>query len=305
MSDLFPDEANRLRDWLLSRQPRRQATLFLVSTTVFFCVGAALGLALQFELLTPAADRFSAETYAVLFTLHGELLAYLFLLPALFGVLGNLAARPILPWLGLLGWYLHLGGGAVLLWALAAADRDAVGIGRALALAGVLAVVCNVVVSAVKQGKRWAGPIRGGGAAERAFVRMGVAAAVVGATVAGALIVWRGWGPLQGTYFEVGSRHLLLSGLGLGVYLGRLHWRRSVEGRRSAMAAFIIATGIGLLAVPQFVLAGLQAPRRYIEYEAGLQAWQVVSAMGGLLTVTGCVLAFWRLFRRGRSTGSP
>ena len=92
MSELFPDDANTLRSWLLSPDTGRQAALFLTSTTLFFVVGAALALALHLELLTPGADRFSAETYEVLFTTHGLFMTHLFLLPALFGVVGNLSA---------------------------------------------------------------------------------------------------------------------------------------------------------------------------------------------------------------------
>jgi heme/copper-type cytochrome/quinol oxidase subunit 1 len=320
MSELFPDTGNSLRSWLLTRDTGRQALLFLASTTLFFAVGAALAIVIHFELLTPSADRVSAETYGVLFTMHGLFMMHLFLLPALFGVLGNLSisasdhGKAVFPQLGLLGWYLHLSGGVVLLWVLASGGVatgfafgyvpvaesglvTVVQLATALAVAGVLLTGLNLAIAAGRKKNRWAGFLQGEGAS---YTRAGMTVAAIGALLAIMLIVWRGWGPLQGTYFEVGSRHLLLGGVGLGVYFGRL-----TTARGTAPAAIAIFAGLLLMCIPQLAMGALEVPRRYNEYSASLQLWQVISSMGGFTVVVGCCLAFWSVFAGRRPTDSP
>jgi heme/copper-type cytochrome/quinol oxidase subunit 1 len=294
MSEPFPDRDNRLSAWLLSRDAGRQATLFLASTTVFFLIGAVLAVALHWELLTPGGDRFSAETYGALFTMHGLFMMHLFLLPAVFGVLGNLSAggRASFPRLGLLGWHLHVGGGAVLVYVLLSGGvATGIGFGYvppaaraltvtaqagcALALAGVVLTGVNLALSVPRP--------------RTAFAALGAPLIIAG------LI---GWAPLEGTYFEVAIWHLL-GGAGLGVYFVRL------RKARYGTAAATTAAGLLLLCVPQLVMGVMEAPRRYHEYAPELQAWQVISAMGGLLLVAGCCLAFWSVLSARRSTGFP
>ena len=310
MSEVFPDLDNRLRSWLLSGDAGRQATLFLASTTVFFLIGAAPALALQYELLTPRGDRFSAETYGALFTMHGLFMMHLFLLPAVFGVLGNrsIGRRGAFPRLGLLGWYLHLGGGLVLSFVLVSggvatgfafgyvppAARGlvkAAQLGSALAVAGVLATAVNPVLAAVRRRRIPPVPRRG----RRRVAGAGVAALLV----IGGLLASPGWGPLRGTYFEVAVWHLL-GGAGLAIYFTHL------RGAQHGSAADRTRTaGLLLLCLPQLVMGALEAPRRYHEYAVNLQGWQVISALGGVLLTAGCCLSFWSVLSARRPTGSP
>ena len=71
-------------------------------------------------LLTPAGDLVSADTYNKLFTMHGVVMVFFFLIPSIPAVLGNfllpmmIGAKDLaFPRLNLLSWYLYMVGGAV------------------------------------------------------------------------------------------------------------------------------------------------------------------------------------------------
>ena len=114
-----------VRSWLLTTDHKRIALLYLVSITLMFFVGGAAIAAVRLQLLTPHNDLVDADTYNKLFTMHGILMVFFFLLPAVPSVLGNFCLPMMLgakdlafPRLNLLSWYLYLLGAAVTLWAI-------------------------------------------------------------------------------------------------------------------------------------------------------------------------------------------
>jgi cytochrome c oxidase subunit 1 len=111
--------------WLLTTDHKRIALLYMISVTVFFFVGGAAATLVRLELMTPAGDLVEAETYNKLFTLHGVVMIFFFLIPAIPAVLGNflvpmmLGARDLaLPRINLLSYYLYAIGGAMAVVAL-------------------------------------------------------------------------------------------------------------------------------------------------------------------------------------------
>jgi hypothetical protein len=76
-----------LASWLLTRDHKRIALLYLATITVFFFVGGLMAVGIRLELATPAGDFVSADTYNKMFTLHGVLMVFLFLLPSIPAVL--------------------------------------------------------------------------------------------------------------------------------------------------------------------------------------------------------------------------
>ncbi len=107
-----------LRSWLLTRDHKRIAVLYLIGVTFFFAVGALFAAAVRLELLTPAGDLVEAETYNKLFTLHGVVMVFFFLIPAIPATLGNffvpimIGARDLaFPRINLLSWYIYMVGG--------------------------------------------------------------------------------------------------------------------------------------------------------------------------------------------------
>jgi cytochrome c oxidase subunit I len=104
--------------WLLTRDHKRIAILYLFSVTLFFVVGGVLAFLMRLELLTPEGDMFTSDTYNKLFTLHGIVMIFFFLIPAIPSVLGNfllpimLGAKDLaFPRINLLSWYIYMIGG--------------------------------------------------------------------------------------------------------------------------------------------------------------------------------------------------
>ena len=113
-----------VRSWLLTRDHKRIALLYLASITVFFFLGGLFALLIRLELLTPAGDLVQAETYNKLFTMHGVIMVFFFLIPSIPAVLGNflipmmIGAKDLaFPRLNLLSWYIYVVGALFTLWA--------------------------------------------------------------------------------------------------------------------------------------------------------------------------------------------
>jgi cytochrome c oxidase subunit 1 len=112
-----------IASWLLTRDHKRIAILYLVSITVMFALGGLFALAIRLELLTPAGDLMQSETYNKVFTMHGIIMVFFFLIPGIPAVLGNFLV-PIMigakdlafPRINLLSWYIFIIGAAFTLW---------------------------------------------------------------------------------------------------------------------------------------------------------------------------------------------
>ena len=120
-----------VKSWLLTRDHKRIALLYLGAVTLFFFIGGAAAVIFRIELLTPQGDLVQAETYNKLFTMHGIVMIFLFLIPAIPAVLGNflvpmmLGARDLaFPRLNLASWYVFVTGGLFLLGAMLAGGVD-------------------------------------------------------------------------------------------------------------------------------------------------------------------------------------
>src|SRR5438105_4073829 len=64
------------QSWLLTRDHKRIALLYLAAVTFFFFVGGAFAVVMRLELATPAGDLVSDETYNKLFTMHGVVMVF-------------------------------------------------------------------------------------------------------------------------------------------------------------------------------------------------------------------------------------
>ncbi|HEY3359750.1 MAG TPA: cbb3-type cytochrome c oxidase subunit I [Polyangia bacterium] len=124
-------ESWSIRSWLLTIDHKRIAILYMLSITGFFFVGGLAALVMRIELLTPASDVVSRETYNRLFTLHGAVMVWFFLIPSIPTVLGNFLIPLMIgtddlvfPRLNLLSWYLFMAGGLVALGAIVAGGAD-------------------------------------------------------------------------------------------------------------------------------------------------------------------------------------
>ncbi len=103
-----------VKSWLLTTDHKRIALLYLASVTFFFFVGGFFAVLIRLELLTPQGDLVQAETYNRLFTMHGVVMIFFFLIPAIPAVLGNflvplmVGAKDLaFPRINLLSWYIY------------------------------------------------------------------------------------------------------------------------------------------------------------------------------------------------------
>jgi len=110
--------AHTVKSWLLTRDHKRIAVMYMISVTLFFFVGGAAAVWMRLELMTPKGDLVGADNYNKLFTLHGVMMIFFFLIPSIPAVLGNflvplmIGARDLaFPRLNLLSWYLFMTGG--------------------------------------------------------------------------------------------------------------------------------------------------------------------------------------------------
>jgi len=121
----YLEDGLTIRSWLTTTDHKRIAILYAIAITAFFFVGGAAATLIRMELATPAGDLVSHDAYNKLFTAHGVIMVWLFLIPSIPSVLGNfllplmLGAKDLaFPRLNLLSWYLYLAGGLVTLEAL-------------------------------------------------------------------------------------------------------------------------------------------------------------------------------------------
>jgi cytochrome c oxidase subunit 1 len=112
-----------VRSWLLTVDHKRIALLYLISVTAFFFLGGLMAVWIRLELATPAGDLVQPDTYNRLFTMHGILMIFFFLIPSIPAVLGNfliplmIGAKDLaFPKVNLASWYVYNLGGLFTLW---------------------------------------------------------------------------------------------------------------------------------------------------------------------------------------------
>ncbi|PYP89720.1 MAG: cytochrome c oxidase subunit I [Blastocatellia bacterium AA13] len=120
-----------LKSWLFTIDHKRIALLYLASITFFFFLGGLFAVLIRLELLTPKGDLVQAETYNRFFTMHGVVMVFFFLIPAIPATLGNfliplmIGARDLaFPRLNLLSWYIYVVGAVFTLIAIVGGGVD-------------------------------------------------------------------------------------------------------------------------------------------------------------------------------------
>ncbi|HEY3251771.1 MAG TPA: cbb3-type cytochrome c oxidase subunit I [Ignavibacteria bacterium] len=107
-----------LLGWILSTDHKRIGLLYLSAIMVFFLAAMMLGVLMRLEMLTPGETIMKPQTYNSLFTLHGVIMIFLFIIPGVPAVFGNfilpihIGAKDVaFPRLNLFSWYLYMTGG--------------------------------------------------------------------------------------------------------------------------------------------------------------------------------------------------
>jgi cytochrome c oxidase subunit I len=127
----FLNDNYGIRSWLLTKDHKRIAILYLVSITFFFMIGGIYASLIRLHLLTPNGELFQSDTYNKLFTMHGVNMIFFFLIPSVPATLGNfliplmVGAKDLaFPKINLLSWYIYIAGGIFALAALVLGGVD-------------------------------------------------------------------------------------------------------------------------------------------------------------------------------------
>ncbi|MBT9555974.1 MAG: cbb3-type cytochrome c oxidase subunit I [Myxococcales bacterium] len=117
--------------WALTLDHKRIGLMYLVAVLFFFLIGGIMALLVRTELLTAEGDLFSGDNYNKVYTLHGAIMVFVFIIPSVPAALGNfllplmLGAKDVaFPRLNLASWYIYLLGSAFLIFSILAGSID-------------------------------------------------------------------------------------------------------------------------------------------------------------------------------------
>ncbi|MCX8116987.1 MAG: cytochrome c oxidase subunit I [Desulfobacterota bacterium] len=124
----FYEEEGRFKGigaWIFSTDHKRIGLLYLVSILSFYGVGVLLGFLMRLELIAPGPTVMRPQTYNAIFTLHGVIMIFLFVIPGIPAIFGNfflpiqIGARDVaFPKINLLSWWVYMLGAALALLSL-------------------------------------------------------------------------------------------------------------------------------------------------------------------------------------------
>lgn len=92
----YLNNGHGLASWLLTKDHKRIAIMYLISISVMFFVGGLFAVGIRLELATPQGDFVQADTYNKFFTMHGIIMVFFFLIPSIPAVLGNFLIPPMI-----------------------------------------------------------------------------------------------------------------------------------------------------------------------------------------------------------------
>jgi cytochrome c oxidase subunit I len=123
--------AHGVLSWLLTKDHKRIALLYLMTVTLMFFVGGLAITIVRLNLMVPEGGLVTANTYNRLFTAHGIIMVFFFLVPVVPAVLGNfclplmIGAKDLaFPRINLASWYLYVIGGGLALFAMLSGGVD-------------------------------------------------------------------------------------------------------------------------------------------------------------------------------------
>ncbi len=106
-----------LTSWIFSTDHKRIGMLYLWCILTMFAVGVAIGVLMRLELIAPGRTIMGAQAYNAMFTLHGVVMVFLFVIPGIPAAFGNIllplqigAEDVSFPRLNIFSWWLYLTG---------------------------------------------------------------------------------------------------------------------------------------------------------------------------------------------------
>ncbi|MBN1299660.1 MAG: cytochrome c oxidase subunit I [Melioribacteraceae bacterium] len=115
-----------LTAWIFSTDHKRIGLMYLSAISIFFSAAVIIALLMRLELIAPGKTIMEPQTYNSLFTLHGVIMIFLFIIPGIPAVFGNfflplqIGAKDVsFPRLNLLSFWIYIIGAFLVLLSLA------------------------------------------------------------------------------------------------------------------------------------------------------------------------------------------
>jgi cytochrome c oxidase subunit 1 len=119
----YLEDGTTVMSWLNTRDHKRVGVMFLVCVIAMLFLGGIFAMMIRIKLLFPGPGFIDALTYNRLFTLHGVVMIFFFLIPSIPSAIGNfmvplmIGARDVaFPRLNLFSLYIYLAGATLGLW---------------------------------------------------------------------------------------------------------------------------------------------------------------------------------------------
>lgn len=123
----FYEDKKGILSWILTEDHKRIGILYLYSILTFITAGLIAAFIMKLEMLTPGQTLpfMTPDRYNALFTLHGVIMIFLFIIPGMPAIFGNLfmpiqigARDVIFPKINLLSWWMYVAGAILALTSL-------------------------------------------------------------------------------------------------------------------------------------------------------------------------------------------
>ncbi len=120
-----------VKAWATTVDHKRIGVMYLFTVSVFFAIAGCAALLVRAELMNPDMDFLTADEYNRMFTLHGVMMVFLFIVPSIPASLGNFALPIMLgakdvafPKLNLMSYYIFLAGASLAVYAILSGGID-------------------------------------------------------------------------------------------------------------------------------------------------------------------------------------
>ena len=130
-ADSYLTHGRGIRSWLLTLDHKRIGVMYLVVIAVALFLGGVFALAVRLHLWSPQGALVSNDTYNKLFTLHGAVMVFLFVIPGIPSALGNfvvplqVGAKDVaFPRVNLLSFWLYVAGAVLFVTTLVVGGVD-------------------------------------------------------------------------------------------------------------------------------------------------------------------------------------
>ena len=114
---VFGHHDSKILNWIFTMDHKRVGILYGVPMLIVFAIAITVAFIMRLELYAPGEQFISADLYNQAFTLHGVLMVFLFIIPGVPAVFGNIimplmiGAKDVsFPRLNLFTWYLYMTG---------------------------------------------------------------------------------------------------------------------------------------------------------------------------------------------------